>query len=75
MNMVVEWLARKSKDELTISRIRVTSKHVFGFGLAGTTIDYRGLLSANLIQAGIFQCAWSWTVLLLLMGMHIAEFR
>lgn len=73
--MVAEWLARKSKDELTITRIRIVSRNIFSFGLAGKLSGESGLLSANLIQAGIFQSVWCWVVLLLLMGLHIAEFR
>lgn len=35
MNFVADWLAKKSKDELTIGRIKCTSRNMFPFGLAG----------------------------------------
>lgn len=48
---------------------------MFQYGLAGTQFLHAGLLSANLLQAGIFQACWAWVVLCVLIAVHIVEFR
>lgn len=74
--MVSDWLARKSKHNMTIIRINALNRYLFVFGLAGSNVHLLlGLLSSNLIQAGIFQAVWSWIVLFAYITLHIMEFR